>query len=93
MANAKPSHSTLQTKYVGRASREKMVTDECAQPPVDFFGRPIAQTAKPVSKKSRNERSASGSHQSSKKEFKVSFKYNEGNSAAVRRPVKISSFL
>ncbi|KAH9900888.1 P-loop containing nucleoside triphosphate hydrolase protein [Cubamyces lactineus] len=51
---------------------------------VDFFGRPIvpkdtpSQGAKAVLKA---------------KPYRVSYKFNEGNSAAVRKPVKVSAFL
>ena len=51
---------------------------------VDFFGRPIvpkdtpSQGAKAVPKA---------------KPYRVSYKFNEGNSAAVRKPVKVSAFL
>ena len=52
----------------------------------DFFGRPIvpkvtASGTKPVSRKPAEKKAG------------VSYKFNEGNSAAVRRPVKVSTFL
>jgi chromosome transmission fidelity protein 18 len=56
------------------------------QPPTDFFGRPII---KPVS--SRGKKGKASIHVERKE--KVSFKFNEGNSAAVRKAVKVSTFL
>ena len=52
----------------------------------DFFGRPIVPKVtgsgtKTVSRKPAEKRAG------------VSYKFNEGNSAAVRRPVKVSTFL
>lgn len=57
------------------------------QPPTDFFGRPI--TVKPVSKPV----SQVGLTKTASLVPVVSYKFNEGNSAAVRKPVKVSSFL
>jgi len=52
------------------------------QPPTDFFGRPIVE--KPASKPASKTTSLVPV---------VSYKFNEGNSAAVRKAVKVSSFL
>ena len=54
------------------------------QPPVDFFGRLV--TPKP------GELGGSTAVEPGKA-FKVTYKYNEGMSAAVRKPVKISALL
>ncbi|KAH8106885.1 P-loop containing nucleoside triphosphate hydrolase protein [Cristinia sonorae] len=63
-----------------RAKKDVAIEDKVA---VDFFGRPIVHTAssKPVSSKG------------AKKEGVVAYRFREGNSAAVRKPVKVSSFL
>lgn len=57
------------------------------QPPTDFFGRPIGvkPTLKPVSKVNPAKAASQVPV--------VSYKFNEGNSSAVRKPVKVSSFL
>jgi len=56
------------------------------QPPVDFFGRPITIPRKA---------SGSGAPRSKcpLKGFQTTYRYLEGNSAAVRKAVKIASFL
>ena len=54
------------------------------QPPTDFFGRPLVQ--KPKSTTSSQGPTAG-------RLAKASYKFNEGNSAAVRKPVKVSSLL
>ncbi|KAH9981098.1 P-loop containing nucleoside triphosphate hydrolase protein [Lactifluus volemus] len=60
--------------------------DVMEKPALDFFGRPIT---KPVSK---NNKPASSRKQATQV-YRVSFKFKEGNSAAVRKPVKMVSFL
>lgn len=55
-----------------------------SQPPVDFFGRLVAPGPGQPGGPNTLEM---------KKAFKVSYKYNEGMSAAVRKPVKISALL
>ncbi|KAF7322486.1 AAA domain-containing protein [Mycena chlorophos] len=61
------------------------VVDIADKPPTDFFGRLITvpSTAKAKAAERKN----------ADKKFRVAFKYNEGNSAAVRRPVKVNAFL
>ncbi|KAH9930626.1 P-loop containing nucleoside triphosphate hydrolase protein [Fomitopsis serialis] len=54
---------------------------------VDFFGRPIA-APNPASGKS-----SSGKGAKPTTKYRVAFRFNEGNSAAVRKPIKVSSFL
>ncbi|KAF9651533.1 P-loop containing nucleoside triphosphate hydrolase protein [Thelephora ganbajun] len=61
--------------------------DIADRPPTDFFGRPIA--VKPVSKPA----SKIGLNKTTSQAPVVSYKFNEGNSAAVRKAVKVSSFL
>jgi chromosome transmission fidelity protein 18 len=57
----------------------------CTQPAVDFFGRlimtPTADKNKPASSRKKGP------------SYVVSFKFRAGNSAAVRKPVKMASFL
>ncbi|TFK76193.1 P-loop containing nucleoside triphosphate hydrolase protein [Pluteus cervinus] len=60
-------------------------TDIVDRPPTDFFGRPITTPSAGI-------RKVSGAKVLEKK-FRIAFKYAEGNSAAVRKPVKVSSFL
>ncbi|KAI9459504.1 P-loop containing nucleoside triphosphate hydrolase protein [Lactarius psammicola] len=57
--------------------------DVVEKPATDFFGRPITTpTNKPPS-----------SRRKAVSVYRVSFKFKEGNSAAVRKPVKMASFL
>jgi chromosome transmission fidelity protein 18 len=62
------------------------LTYKCLQPALDFFGRPIVTHKADVNKppSSRRQRIAM---------YRVSFRFKEGNSAAVRKPVKMTSFL
>ena len=52
---------------------------------MDFFGRPITKVSATQSK--------AAVRRNVEKKYRVSFKYAEGNSAAVRRPTKVSAFL
>ncbi|KAI0306397.1 P-loop containing nucleoside triphosphate hydrolase protein [Multifurca ochricompacta] len=68
-----------------RAKTTTADVDAMEKPAVDFFGRPIMTPIannKPVS-----------SRQQATPVYRVSFKFKEGNSAAVRKPVKMASFL
>jgi chromosome transmission fidelity protein 18 len=55
------------------------------QPPVDFFGRlitvPSASSTKAAARKNVE------------KKYRVTYRYTEGTSAAVRKPVKVRAFL
>jgi chromosome transmission fidelity protein 18 len=55
------------------------------QPPTDFFGRPI-----PIASEDNTDEVVG---KSIGKKFRVRYQYHEGNSAAVRKPVKIAAFL
>lgn len=55
---------------------------------MDFFGRLIV---KPVSRVEKGQPGEEGAKE--KSGFTVLYKYTEGNSAAVRRPVKVGVFL
>ncbi|THH10289.1 hypothetical protein EW145_g1444 [Phellinidium pouzarii] len=70
--------------------RKADLLDIADRPPVDFFGRPITVSA-PLSKRSKG--TGPGLTAPEEKKFKVSYRFREGNSAAVRKPVKVSSFL
>ncbi|KZT55103.1 P-loop containing nucleoside triphosphate hydrolase protein [Calocera cornea HHB12733] len=54
-------------------------------PPLDFFGRPLVPSTKI--------KAAASKLPVSIQKFRVAYKFHEGNSAAVRRPIKISSLL
>ncbi|KIY50839.1 P-loop containing nucleoside triphosphate hydrolase protein [Fistulina hepatica ATCC 64428] len=73
-----------------RKRRKVDEIDIADKPPVDFFGRLITTSSTSTKPKSRGGSSA----QVSKTPFyRVTFKYLEGNSAAVRKPVKVQAFL
>ena len=55
------------------------------QPAVDFFGRPIITPATDKNKPPSSRKQA--------KPYVVSFRFKVGNSAAVRKPVKMASFV
>ncbi|KAL4246083.1 hypothetical protein ABKN59_003317 [Abortiporus biennis] len=61
--------------------------------PVDFFGRPIVPKSKSTTSNSKPTSKNMGSRKAEKVKEKVTYKFYEGNSAAVRKPVKVSSFL
>lgn len=70
-----------------RVRQNKPVLDDgltFSKPPVDFFGRLMAP---------RPGQPGGSSTLEIVQAFKVSYKYNEGMSAAVRKPVKISALL
>ncbi|THH17123.1 hypothetical protein EW146_g3644 [Bondarzewia mesenterica] len=71
-----------------RAKAEGAV-DIADRPAVDFFGRPIVVPRKPASARGR----ADEQEQAPSPAFRIAYKHKEGNSAAVRKPVKVSSFL
>ncbi|KAI5124305.1 hypothetical protein M0805_008913 [Coniferiporia weirii] len=75
----------IDTPTLGKRKADAL--DPADKPPVDFFGRPITTQA-PLSKRSKG-----GAPVPVEKAFKVSFRFKEGNSAAVRKSVKVSSFL
>ncbi|KAL0066480.1 Chromosome transmission fidelity protein 18 [Marasmius tenuissimus] len=64
-------------------------TDIADRPPTDFFGRLIKPSSAPKSKNN----SRRGPVKEVIKQFRISYKYKEGNSAAVRKAVKTESFL
>ncbi|KAI0006203.1 P-loop containing nucleoside triphosphate hydrolase protein [Russula compacta] len=60
--------------------------DAMEKPPVDFFGRPILTPTTDKNKPVSSRKKATSA-------YRVSFKFKEGNAAAVRKPVKMASFL
>lgn len=79
-----------------KGGAEKKI-DICDMPAVDFFGRPIKVA--PLTNKAGGRKPPSGvanggkSSNAAVEAFRVAYKFKEGNSAAVRKPVKVSSFL
>ncbi|TFL01376.1 hypothetical protein BDV98DRAFT_548919 [Pterulicium gracile] len=71
-----------------KRARTAEAVDIVDRPPVDFFGRLIV---KPVSRVEKGQPGEEGAKE--KSGFTVLYKYTEGNSAAVRRPVKVGVFL
>ncbi|KAK0483962.1 hypothetical protein IW261DRAFT_1466046 [Armillaria novae-zelandiae] len=59
-------------------------TDIADRPPTDFFGRLITNSSSGV--RGVNKRTV-------EKKFRVAYKFAEGNSAAVRKPIKVEAFL
>jgi hypothetical protein len=87
--NKKQSESGEEGGHRGRSElpatgRGRCLTLKAFQPPTDFFGRPIAvkPVSKPVSRTSLDKATSPIRA--------VSYKFNEGNYSAVRKPVKIS---
>ncbi|KAL1762152.1 P-loop containing nucleoside triphosphate hydrolase protein [Schizophyllum commune] len=68
-----------------RAKKDVAAPVEKEKVAVDFFGRPITKVSATQSK--------AAVRRNVEKRYRVSFKYAEGNSAAVRRPTKVSAFL
>ncbi|ESK86737.1 chtf18 protein [Moniliophthora roreri MCA 2997] len=62
-------------------------TDIADKPPTDFFGRLITPSAATTSSNKRGIVLKENG-----KKFRVSYRFKEGNSAAVRKPVKMSAF-
>ncbi|KAM5538065.1 hypothetical protein V8D89_008262 [Ganoderma adspersum] len=65
------------------AKRQRQEDKLAEKAAVDFFGRPIVAKDKPES-------TAGGPKV---KPYRVAYKFNEGNSAAVKKPVKVSAWL
>lgn len=67
-----------------KRARTSEKLDIADKPPVDFFGRPIVMK-KDVRRSSTSKKVVP--------DFRIAYKHLEGNSAAVRRPTKVLSFL
>ncbi|KAF9077157.1 P-loop containing nucleoside triphosphate hydrolase protein [Rhodocollybia butyracea] len=80
-----------------RPRTDAFVADDIAdRPPTDFFGRLILASTDNKKSKSNaraSNRSSTTNASTSPPKFNIAYKYKEGNSAAVRKPVKVSSFL
>ncbi|KAF8643844.1 hypothetical protein AX16_008861 [Volvariella volvacea WC 439] len=82
-------------------SKRRKIEELVEKPPTDFFGRPIkpvssSASTKPLSKRASTMMTPSTGTaplDASKPKSKVVFKYAEGNSAAVRKPIKVNAFL
>ncbi|CAE6512152.1 unnamed protein product [Rhizoctonia solani] len=74
----------------GQPTREKKPTLGEKQP-LDFFGRPVVPREKPASM--AGPRKPSSSMANVTQGCKVKYKYNEGSSSAVRKPVPLSSLI
>ncbi|KAL0946782.1 hypothetical protein HGRIS_012955 [Hohenbuehelia grisea] len=70
---------------VAKRAKTDMTVDIADKPPVDFFGRPIDVSTKKVK--------GMVIKKPVLPKFRISYKFAEGNSAAVRKPVKMDSFL
>ncbi|KAI0705933.1 P-loop containing nucleoside triphosphate hydrolase protein [Cytidiella melzeri] len=69
---------------IKRPRREEVIEEKAA---IDFFGRPIVvKTTPKIGPKSVSRKGL-------EKKPGVSYRFNEGNSAAVRKPVKVNTFL
>ncbi|KAH0830674.1 P-loop containing nucleoside triphosphate hydrolase protein [Lanmaoa asiatica] len=70
---------------VNKRARTQKPTDIVDKPPVDFFGRPITipKTAPSSGSKTKHQMT---------QVFQTTYRYLEGNSAAVRKVVKVASF-
>ncbi|KIL00951.1 hypothetical protein PAXRUDRAFT_821161 [Paxillus rubicundulus Ve08.2h10] len=71
---------------INKRARTQGQVDIADKPPVDFFGRPITAPKAPTS-------SVSKTRHHMLQGFQTTYRYLEGNSAAVRKPVKVSSFM
>lgn len=67
-----------------KRARTSGKVDIADKPPVDFFGRPITM---------KKDLRRSSTSKKVVPDFRIAYKHLEGNSAAVRRPTKVSSFL
>ncbi|KAF8163574.1 P-loop containing nucleoside triphosphate hydrolase protein [Crassisporium funariophilum] len=66
-------------------ANKRAKVDIADKPPVDFFGRLITVQSASTTK--------AAARKNVEKKYRVTYKFLEGNSAAVRRPVKVSMFL
>ncbi|QRV99755.1 AAA family ATPase [Ceratobasidium sp. AG-Ba] len=93
LSSGKKPKSTDQGPQTGGepGSVEKTKVPNGEKRPLDFFGRPIVPKEKPVQSGVR--RTSSTIAAPLPGGYKIKYKYNEGNSSAVRKPVKISNLL
>ncbi|KAG8687630.1 hypothetical protein FRC11_006876 [Ceratobasidium sp. 423] len=86
----KSTSATVQENSADQPIKEKKPTLGEKQP-LDFFGRPVVPKEKPAPTTGLRKPSSSTVDKAVVHGCKVKYKYNEGNSAAVRKPVKLSS--
>ncbi|OCH85001.1 P-loop containing nucleoside triphosphate hydrolase protein [Obba rivulosa] len=67
-----------------KRARQAEMTEKVA---TDFFGRPI------LVPKGDSNKPVSGHKTAQEQKYRVTYRFNEGNSAAVRKPVKVDAFL
>ncbi|KAF8211876.1 P-loop containing nucleoside triphosphate hydrolase protein [Mycena galopus ATCC 62051] len=68
-----------------RARTEAEVVDIADKPPTDFFGRLITVPSLSTTK--------AAERKNVEKKYRVTYKFKEGNSAAVRKPIKMKAFM
>lgn len=83
----KTNQSEIREKVSRLGSQPPCEIEMVYQTPTDFFGRAIAVK----STSTTNPKLAAT--KTMKEPYRVSYRFNEGNSAAVRKPVKLNSFL
>ncbi|KAL5635295.1 hypothetical protein ACGC1H_004171 [Rhizoctonia solani] len=88
----KSTGTPVQENGQGQSAREKKPTLGEKQP-LDFFGRPVVPKEKPASMVGPRKPSSSIASKALVHGCKVKYKYNEGNSSAVRKPVKLSNLI
>ncbi|CAE6468219.1 unnamed protein product [Rhizoctonia solani] len=88
----KSTGAPVQENGQGQPAREKRPTVGEKQP-LDFFGRPVVPKEKPASMVGPRKPSSSIANKALVHGCKVKYKYNEGNSSAVRKPVKLSNLI
>lgn len=86
LTNARPAKRT-------KVSAKEALVDIADKPPVDFFGRPIVAKSSGKGKPSSKAQRGAAVVPIAERPYRVSYRYKEGNSAAVRKPVKLASFL
>ncbi|CAE6437376.1 unnamed protein product [Rhizoctonia solani] len=87
----KSTNPQVQETHEAQAIKDKKAAAGEKQP-LDFFGRPVVPKEKPASMVGRKP-SSSIANKSATHGCKVKYKYNEGNSSAVRKPVKLSALM
>ncbi|KAJ7709592.1 hypothetical protein B0H17DRAFT_1173775 [Mycena rosella] len=68
-----------------RVRTEAAVVDIADKPPTDFFGRLITGTSLSTTK--------AAERKNVEKKYRVTYRFKEGNSAAVRKPIKMQAFM
>ncbi|KAJ7286133.1 P-loop containing nucleoside triphosphate hydrolase protein [Mycena rebaudengoi] len=82
---SKPAHSDGASAPPNKRARTAAVVDIADKPPTDFFGRLITIPSLSATKTAKRK--------NVEKKYRVTYKFKEGNSAAVRKPIKVNAFL